>query len=520
MNVATILREQAARTPDTAAIIDLSSGRERLVSFSALDRAASHVAGTLARSGIRPGDAVLVLVPMSSELYVALAGIFRSGAIAMFLDPSAGLEHIARCCALRAPAALIASSKALWLRAISPSLARIPKAFDARALCRHVRDERAELHERSPASSGGALLTFTSGSTGAPKAALRSHGFLGAQLDALRQSLELAQGGVDVATMPIVLLANLACGVTSLVSSADLRKPGRADPAVLAAEIDRYRATSIVASPALLEHLADHRRRGGGIFGTLRKVFGGGAPVFPRLLDALCAVAPHAEVVAIYGSTEAEPIAHLRARDVGDADRSAMQSGKGLLAGLPVPSISLKIVRVRWGAPLGPLTPGQLAALECAAGEAGEIVVSGAHVLPGYLDGRGDEETKTRVGERVWHRTGDLGSADERGRLWLLGRCAAKIEDSRGALYPFAVECAASFAPEVRRSAVLGTAQRRVLAVELAAGADRETVAARLRARLAWAELDDIVALPKIPVDKRHNAKVDYPALQRVLERS
>lgn len=63
-------------------------------------------------------------------------------------------------------------------------------------------------------------------------------------------------------------------------------------------------------------------------------------------------------------------------------------------------------------------------------GEIGEIVVTGQHVLKGYLDGRGDDETKFRVEEEIWHRTGDSGYLDEQGRLWLwnlseLGSCAS-----------------------------------------------------------------------------------------------
>ena len=59
----------------------------------------------------------------------------------------------------------------------------------------------------------------------------------------------------------------------------------------------------------------------------------------------------------------------------------------------------------------------------------GEIVVSGAHVGAGYVGGVGDAETKFRVGEVIWHRTGDAGYLDAHGRLWLLGRCSARIAD-------------------------------------------------------------------------------------------
>jgi acyl-CoA synthetase (AMP-forming)/AMP-acid ligase II len=150
------------------------------------------------------------------------------------------------------------------------------------------------------------------------------------------------------------------------------------------------------------------------------------------------------------------------------------------------------------------------------AGRAGEIVVTGDHVLKGYLDGVGDEETKCKVAGEVWHRTGDAGLMDERGRLWLLGRCAARIADDHGELYPFTVECVAMTFPEVRRAAALVRQGRRLLVVEAAEAGPK--LAARLKQAVAWARIEEIRFLAAMPVDKRHNAKIDYPALHRRLD--
>ena len=119
MNIIEILAAQAAERPTDLAIIDQWHcwrrnflGREdidtapwkwRATTFSELDRAAARSANLLEQSGLRRGDPVLVFQPMSLELYVALLAVFRLGLVAMFLDPSAGREHIERCCALHAP---------------------------------------------------------------------------------------------------------------------------------------------------------------------------------------------------------------------------------------------------------------------------------------------------------------------------------------------------------------------------------------------------------------------------------
>jgi acyl-CoA synthetase (AMP-forming)/AMP-acid ligase II len=150
--------------------------------------------------------------------------------------------------------------------------------------------------------------------------------------------------------------------------------------------------------------------------------------------------------------------------------------------------------------------------------QSGEIVVSGDHVLKSYLRGRGNEETKFQVGAETWHRTGDAGKLDHDGRLWLLGRCSAKIKDERGEIYPFPVECGAMEHPEIRRVAFLSFNGRRILAIE-SAGTGNETILDKLRTELAWAGLDEIRPFDHLPVDKRHNAKIDYPALRKLFEK-
>src|SRR5436190_11443097 len=125
MNLAFTLQAVARTQPGAAAIIE----RDRITTFADLDARSCRAARLLTDAGLQPGDAVLVFHPMSAELYVCLLALFRLRVVAMFLDPSAGREHIERCCGLHPPRAFIGSTKAHLLRLFCPALRRIPHKF-------------------------------------------------------------------------------------------------------------------------------------------------------------------------------------------------------------------------------------------------------------------------------------------------------------------------------------------------------------------------------------------------------
>jgi olefin beta-lactone synthetase len=515
MNVAETLRLRSLELGDAPALMDVSRGKERTYSFRDFDQATATVAGQLKAAGLEEGDGVLILHPVAIELYLMLVGLFRIGCVAVLLDPSAGRTHIERCCSIFPPKAFFGSVRAQLLRLAVPALRRVPLAFcpawfpgALRILpgCEVVNDfPTAAVGDDTPA-----LITFTSGSTGEPKAALRTHGFLLAQHRVLERSLELLPGGRDLTTLPVFVLANLGSGVTSILPDADLRSPGKINPKPVIEQIRRHTITTTAASPAFMSRVLRECEKAGSRLPGLERVYLGGAPVFPGLLRKTKALCPNARVMAVYGSTEAEPMAEIALNEIAEQDFRFMREGRGLLAGRPVSEIALQVIRDRWGQPISALSGEELRRLALPLGEPGEIVVSGLHVLRGYLNGKGDQETKFDVDRQRWHRTGDLGYMDANGRLWLLGRCSAKICDSRGTLYPFAVECAAMENPRVRRAAVVSISAHRILAVECEA----PDCLAELQRSLEWARLDDVIGVNHLPVDKRHNAKIDYVKLK------
>jgi acyl-CoA synthetase (AMP-forming)/AMP-acid ligase II len=518
VNLAQLLSVQAAERPYQAALIDARRKLPRRISFAELELASARAARLLEASGLRPGDAVLVFQPMSIELYIALAAIFRTGLVAMFLDPRTGRGHIEQCCALWPPRALIACPAAHLLRVVSPALRRVPLHFSVGPALPWTRsfldwdrsDPRlaiAPCEETAPA-----LVTFTSGSTGQAKAALRSHGFLLNQQRALEKGLELEGGEVDLTTLPTFALANLASGVTTVISGADRRsgtspKPGAVVQRILQEGVDR-----IGAAPAFLERVVEECQRRSIKLPRVRKIFTGGGPVFPKLLDQLASVAPQAQIAALYGCTEAEPIALLKRDLIGRSDQTAMATGSGLLAGCIEPQIAVRIIPDVGAGAIGPWTLDEFDAASLLPGQAGEIVVNGPTVLRGYLDAGDDAKTKIDVAGSVWHRTGDAGYLDDNGRLWLLGRCCARIEDAHGKVYPLQIETAIRQQHQSCKAALVSNGGRRVLLVERRGSGETAGLAGILR---RW-RIDAVQYVRALPYDKRHRSKIDYSALARI----
>lgn len=521
-NVVELFLEQARTRPASVALVDRSRRLDRRTTFAELEDQSARIATLLERRGVGPGAPVLLFHPPSAELYAVIIAIFRLGAIAMVVDISAGRGTLDDACRAMPPVAVFTSGRVRMLALVSKPLRRIPLVLTSgRFALGAVRlsDAVALARRDAIAPAGGdtpALVTFTSGSTGAAKGAVRSHAVLLAQHQALG-SVAAAAGEVDLVSLPIVVLTNLGNGATSVIPDGGLRRPGAIATGPVLEQLSCARVERITVSPVLAERLvggAESHRPGSPSSMRGVGIVTGGGPVFPDFISRAGAVTG-ADVIAVYGSTEAEPIAHVSRTEIGPRELEAMRAGAGLIAGHPVPETQVRIV------PIGCDDRARVAALGSGsgapqAGMRGEIIVSGAHVVPGYLHGRGDAETKVRVDGIVWHRTGDAGYLDDAGRLWLLGRAAATISDSRGELHPFAVECAARLLIPQRRAAIVSYDDKRIL---LAEGPLTAAARGELGAGLAWAQLDRIMDRVVIPLDRRHNSKVDYRALGALVPR-
>lgn len=465
--------DQAARVPDRTAIIEPDG---RSIGFGALAALSASRARAFSERGIGSGDRVLVATGIGIELYACLAALWRLGAVPVFPEPSLGLDGLRHAARVTQPIAILAPWPLRWLRWL---------LSDLRGIARGLPPGEARESGPEPVPGYGpdhpALISFTSGSTGLPKGLLRSHALLSAQHAALAPLLAPRSASeVALIGFPVFVLAHLALGITSILPPPRDHRGGF-DADGLAALAERTRATRLLLPPGACEDLLTRSLPPG-----IREVITGGGPVFPDLLGRLAAALPQARIVSLYGSTEAEPIAHVTMEAIGPADWKAMAEGAGLLAGTPVPAVAILI-------------------------EDDEILVAGPHVVPGYLDPAHDAASKVTIAGRRWHRTGDAGRIDAAGRLWLLGRHAARI----GGIYPFCIEAVARTWPGLRRAALVPAQGRAVLLVE-----GDPAHLGEWRSRAGSLGPIEVVPLARIPLDARHRSKVDYRALRQIFART
>jgi acyl-CoA synthetase (AMP-forming)/AMP-acid ligase II len=517
VNVADIVLKRARDLGDRTALVVPRTGADghaEVIAFRGLAERVDELAAGLAREGLRAGDRVLLVAPVSVDFYALAIAVLVLGGTVVLIDGALGARRALAALRASGPRFVVGARAAVRLWPLLPPTWRA-RRFTSDAACVGARglDVLAVrgAPERPVIARGDddeALLTFTSGSSGRPKGADRTHGILVAQHRALVDEAPHGDDDVDMTCFPAVALHNLCCGMTTVLPPIDLRHPAGADGARVVRAIERWGVTRLSAAPAFHERVVEALEKADRRLVGLRAVAIGGAPVRRSLAERLVARYPSARAMALYGSTEAEPIAS------APLDEVAREEGEGYLAGHTASVAEVELLRLPERPP--PLGADGVAPFRTGADGDGEVVVRGPHVNRRYV---GDDASNRALKLRdprggVWHRTGDLARRDARGRLWLTGRAADVVTHAGRAVAPFVVEAAVDALPGVRASALV--AHPRAPEGELLVVADGAEGGSRAR---GWLDAHGLRRLPlhavaSLPVDARHESKIDRARLR------
>lgn len=546
LDLASEVRQTAAQFPERTAVMEpyRASGRWqfRTWTYRELSRDADVVAAALHAKGYGPGLRIVFMAPPSYQASVVGIALSQLGVTTFAIDPSVGYLNVAERLSRIRPQAYVGIPLSQLGRVAFGWGPRLLKKsivldgwFPGATTFKELVNYPISRKEKPPVSADAPChVLYTTGSTGPAKPAMYTQRqFVNVYRTAHHswRFNEIEGVPVDMAAFPAFMYIVLSYGGTMVVPPINFArvKPATTPARDVCEVIEAAKVTSLFASPAFLERIANYAKSHPAPLRSLRRVIGGGAPLFSPLVKSLLDVI-HAEGDACpnYGATEALPSTEISGREslAETAERTA--NGEGICVGRPFPNVEVRAV-----SPLGGESTDLQDYQTLPVGSEGELIVSGPNISTAYYNDEKSTKKNKLYGAdgRTWHRLGDVGHLDEKGRVWVQGRINQCVRLDDALLLPIAIEARFDKHPQVRRS---GLAARRnaagkleaVVAVEAKKGvsaAAKKALLAELKTMAkqepALARVAEVVMLDALPVDPRHNAKIERGKLAKMLEK-
>ena len=478
-------RRRPKSGPNTALIAG-----ERSITYAELAERTRRLAQALRRRGVARGDRVAYLGendPAFVETFFAcglLGAVFvplntRLAAPELqFQLDDAGVRLLVNAGRLEGLAAAAAQGTGVQRRLVVAEPAEVgsPEAEvgtpDAEPYEESLQAAPAEPIDETVTLDDGAMILFTSGTTGQPKGALLTHGNITWNCYNVLVDTDLSSTDIALMISPLFHVASLDMGLLPILlkgGTAVLEQkfePGRALEL-----IERHRITTLNGVPTTFQMLAEHPQWAMTDLASLTKLTCGGSAIPASVLAAYDARG--IEFANNYGMTETAPGATTLPRG-----QSRDKAGS---AGLPHFFTDIRIVD-----PIGEVLP---------PGEVGEIQISGPNVIKQYWN-RSDA-TRDSYADGIWFKSGDMGYRDEGGYLYVSDRLKDMIISGGENIYPAEVEAVIVELPQVASVAVIGVPDEKWGEVPRAVVTLRE--GAELTDDDVRAHLDGRLARYKIP---------------------
>lgn len=456
-------RLSAIRRPEAAAVYYF----DHVISYGEVDGLSDSLAGAFVDLGLGKGDRIIVDLQNVPQFIIATYAAWKIGALVVPLNPMYKEKELVFLCkdsgarllfTLDEIAAVLDLSflkqtriqKVITTSALDlfPPNMKLPSLLQGvKKTPIHGTLNMLELLESyknydvaDPRLSPDdvAYLTYTSGTTGPPKAAMNTHGNIAFNARVYKTMQCIDDNDVVVGVAPLFhVTGEVAHLAIAALAGIPVILYYRFDAGETLRLIERWKATMTVGSITVYIALMNHpdiKRRD---ISSFVKAYSGGAPVSEAIVNQFQELTG-LYLYNVYGMTETNSPSHI----VPWGKRAPVDPESGALSvGVPVPNCVMKIVDLEDDAK------------ELSAGEVGEIVDSGPIIIPGYW--QKPEETKHAIRDG-WLYTGDVGKMDEDGWFYVVDRKKDLIVASGYKIWPRDVEDVIYQHPAVKEAAVVG----------------------------------------------------------------
>ena len=425
-------RVWSGKSPDKVALIEA----DRVVTYAQLNDRSNRVANTLVAAGIRPGSHVGYLGKNSAAFFEIWIGVNKAACALTPLNWRSAPAEIVE---------LVHDANVSLIFAGRDFTELAERVRQAGEITVEVvpEDELDDWSSRAGSEDPGialtdsatALLGYTSGTTAAPKGVPITHGALMKwfQAAATEPSVDWNSDDIGLMVMPNFHLAGTLVSLPALYNGASLAILPAFEPAAFVAAAAAHRPTVTCLVPTAMHMLLDHGSTNPADFSSLRRILYAGSPIGQHTLQKALEVFG-CDFVQFYGTTETFIITLLRPEQHRLDDPGLRKS-----CGKPMPTVELRIVD-----PNGRDVP---------YGEAGEVLVRSPWMFSGYWNKPDATATAIRDGG---YYTGDAGTRDKEGNLFLVDRLKDMIVSGGENIYSAEVERALTSHPSVESVAVVG----------------------------------------------------------------
>lgn len=491
--------------------------------FIQLEKRINQFSNALVKYNIKKGERVLLFVKPCKDFSALVFSLFKIGAVPVLIDPGMGVKNLLNAVEQVKADVLIGIPKVHLIRRLFKSRFKNIKLFLTTgkvsiftpSLINKAKNEIFIFESLNMQPNDPAAILFTSGGTGIPKGVIYTHEIFINQTKMLQEEFALTEDDVDIPGFPLFALFTLAMGMTSCIPDMDPSKPSKANPEKIIKNIMDHGATFVAGSPAIWENIADYCLENRLTLPSINFLVMFGAPISIDLHNKFKKILVDGTTFTPYGATECLPVSNISGKEVLSETSELSLQGKGTCVGLPFPGVKIKIIKSTDN-----IIDDINDCLFLNPYEVGEIIVQSKTVTPAYFEmPEKTLEAKIKDETGLWHRMGDVGYLDDKGRLWFCGRKTHAITINDETHYSIPVESIFNQHPKVKKTALIKNHNRLGLVIERfdkkinLSKPEKESLKNELLflgAKYNHTEnINHFFLSKKLPVDIRHNIKID-----------